>query len=98
MATQNVEFGDGQVGDAVEADSVAGDDPVQPAAAPSATGGGPEFSTLSLQLCPGVVKKFSGEGAFTDPGGVSLENSDHRIDVGRTEPAAGTGVASDSVG
>src|SRR2546428_262586 len=71
---------------------------VEPAGAPAAPGGHPDLAAALAQPLAHLVVELGGERAGADPGGVCLEDADHRVDPGRPDARAGAGPARGRVG
>src|SRR4029453_8602609 len=90
---EDVELGDGQLGQRVEPDRVAqhhGVEPTGPAAAP---GVGAVLVAPVDQGVADVVEQLGGERPRANPGDVGLGDAHHPVDAARAAPGAGAGAA-----
>src|SRR6478736_5776041 len=102
-AGEDVELGDDEVGDAVDARGVAADDGVHPAAAARTARRRAVLGARLAEELARVVVQLGRERALADAGRVGLEDRDDRVDAGRGDagPRArtrGDGVARRDVG
>ena len=94
---QHVELGEEQVGEAVDAGGVAGDDRVVPAAATVATGRDADLAADLPELLAVLVEQLGRERAGADAGRVGLDHADDPVDARRADAGARAHAAGDRV-
>src|SRR5690606_19869060 len=98
QTVQNVQLGQADTGHTVDLDGMAQRHRIKPATTTGTTCGGPHFVPLDRQVLAHVVKQFGRERAGTYPGGVSLGNTQHVVQIQRAKTGAGSGAASGGIG
>src|SRR5690606_36042288 len=92
-AGEHVELGEHEVGEAVDATGVAGDDGVVPAAAAGPAGGDAVLAAGLAQPLADVVVQLGGERSLADASRVGLDDSHDAVDAGGPDAGAGDGAA-----
>ena len=97
-AGENVELGEHEVGEAVDARRVARDHRVVPTAAARAPRGGAVLVAHIAQALAVLVEKLRGERPLADARRVRLDDADHGVDLGGADAGARAGAARRRVG
>src|SRR5690606_17448079 len=92
-AGEDVQLGQEEVGEAVDAGGVAGDHRVEPAAAPVAAGGDTALAADAPQGLAVLVEQLRRERSGADAGRVRLEDADDPADLRRAHARARAGAA-----
>ncbi len=95
---EHVQFGNGEIGEAVEHGGHAQHHNVEPAAASRSAGGGTVFASQLADIIAERLIEFRREGSHAYTGGVGLGNAQRPGDFGRPNAQAGAGAAGDGVG
>jgi len=91
---ENVELGDVDGSVAVDEVGVAEDGDIKPAATTRTTSGGTELVTDLAESSTDLIVELGGEGAAADTGGVGLDDTDHRAELGGSKTEAGRDTTS----
>ena len=95
---EDVELGQGHLGQRVEAHRLAEHDSVEPSAPAFAPRIGAELVAPLHEQIPDVVLLLGREGPRADPGDIGLGDADDAVDVPGPEARPGAGAAGDRVG
>ena len=98
QAGQNVQLGDEQVGETVDAHSLTRQHGVVPAATTRAASVHAELAAGGAQELAHLIEQLGREGASTHAGGVRLLNTDHAGDAGRAHTRTDARAAGGRVG
>ena len=96
-AAEDVELGDREVGETVDARGVVDDDRVVPAAATLASGGDAVLMADLAEKVARLVEELRGERARADAGEVGLGDAEDALDLGGADAGAGDRAARGAV-
>ena len=95
---EDVQLGDGQLGQRVDPDGVAEHDGIQPARAPTTPGGGPVLMADVHEVVAHLVEQLGGERPCSHTRHVGLGDAYDPVDIPGTDAGTGAGAAGNRVG